>query len=204
MKERTAAKADTTTGSQLINGGSKATIFPFDDLNIPSPAATANTNNNHLLDQTDAGSDERLRLPHLAIRFRNRLQHMSDDGGSLTSGLSTPVDGDRSSMSTRTKQSMADDCFDQLTSDDDFSVSQSVAWMDVSKFGSIFNHEGSSLFLKVGALCRRLLALCLLRLLSIQTNHGSSFLINTVIAVITAAAADYNKFVVISVVIAVS
>lgn len=160
-KDRTAKAVETLP--QPIKG-SKATIFPDDEMNIPSAAAAAaaaNTNNNHLLDPTDGPSDDRLRLPHFAIRFRNRMmdtrQTMSDDV-SLASGYSTPVggggggdDGDGTSMFARGKQSVD---FDRQISDDDFSTSQSVAWMDVSKFGSIFNHEGSSLFLKVGALCK--------------------------------------------------
>lgn len=134
-------------------------------MNITSATASANTNNNHLLDPTDGPSDDRLRLPHFALRFRNRTmdtQQTTSDDVSLASGCSTPVDGGGggggddgggTSMFARRKQSVD---FDQQTSDDDFSASQSVAWMDVSKFGSIFNHEGSSLFLKVGALCKSL------------------------------------------------
>jgi len=79
------------------------------------------------------------------------------ENGAAAKGVST---NDSSSIARRRNVVFAQnvelksDADSVLGSANDLMGSESLEWVDLSKVGSIFSHQGSSLYLRFGALCK--------------------------------------------------
>ena len=85
-------------------------------------------------------------------RFRSRLK-LEDDQSAVRNGSFSERCRSHASDVTicRNMDDISNDMPEEmLASNDD----ESVVWMDVGKLGNLFSHEGSCLFLRLGALCK--------------------------------------------------
>jgi len=96
-------------------------------------------------------------------KVQNRLSDITDDYAITMPRIVTPEGSPgvtrRSYAMYARRVEQNGDQESQLGSADDLIKNDSHEWMDVSKFGSVFSHQGSSLYLRLGALGKWILYL---------------------------------------------